>query len=117
KKENYAQLGLKVLWKSPLFENSRAFAMEETTITVHPVVNAIRKIDFAIALQAFVPDVEIGGSADIKGYGGLCLRLKLPEDLTFTSSTGAIIPPTEQIIAGSWMDFSSSNFGNDGKRN
>ena len=59
-----------------------------------------------------MPDVEIGGSDDEKGYGGLCARLKLPNDLTFTSSTGNIIPQTFQVKAGPWMDFSAS-FGGD----
>lgn len=116
KSESSARLALKVLWKSPLFQNSRPFVMEETTITVLPENNGMRKIDFAIALQAYVPNVEIGGSADIKGYGGFCLRLKLPEDLTFTSSTGPVTPETEQVKAGAWMDFSSTHFSSKEKK-
>ncbi len=103
-----AQLKLEVLWKSPLFENRKPFVSENTTITVHPLENDIRKIDFTIALKALVPAVEIGGSDDEKGYGGLCARLKLPDDLTFTSSEGPVTPKVEQIKAGPWMDFSAS---------
>ncbi len=102
------QLKLNVLWKSPLFENRKPFLSEHTTITVHPLHDAVRKIDFAIALKSLVPGVEIGGSDDEKGYGGLCARIKLPEDLKFTSANGPIIPQTLQIKAGDWMDFSGS---------
>ncbi len=108
KKNHSVQLQADVLWKSPLFENSKAFISERTTITVHSLQNSVRKIDFKITLKALVPGVEIGGSDDEKGYGGLCARLKLPEDLTFTSANGSVIPQNLQIEAGSWMDFSAS---------
>lgn len=105
--ENYAQLQLDVLWKSTLFEDSHPFISEHTTITVHQLQDSVRKIDFAISLKALVPDVEIGGSNDEKGYGGFCARLKLSENLTFTSANGQVTPQTGQINAGSWMDFSA----------
>ncbi len=107
-KKNSAKLELKVLWKSPLFENSEPFIIENTTITVYLLQDSIRKIDFIISLKALVPGVEIGGSDDEKGYGGLCTRLKLPKDLTFTSANGKVTPQLYQVSAGSWMDFSAS---------
>jgi len=107
-KEQIAQLKINVLWKSSHFENNKPFLSEFTTITVYPSQNDIRKIDFVISLQALVTGVKIGGSDDGKGYGGLCARLKLPEDLTFTSKDGAVVPQTLQIEAGPFMDFSAS---------
>lgn len=112
-KEQIAQLKINVLWKSSHFENGKPFLSEFTTITVYPFQNDIRKIDFAISLQALVAGVKIGGSDDEKGYGGLCARFKLPEDLTFTSKDGAIVPKTLQIEAGPGMDFSASFNGID----
>jgi hypothetical protein len=103
-----AELKLSIQWRSPLFENSRPFIGEATTITVHGLENDIRKIDFSISLKALVPGVELGGADNEKGYGGLCARLKLPDDLTFTSASGPVIPQTLQINAGAWMDFSGS---------
>lgn len=111
---NSAQLKLSVLWKSLLFENSQPFISEQTTVTVHPRQNSIRTIDFIISLKALVPGVEIGGSDDEKGYGGLCARLKLPKDLTFTSVNGKVTPQLGQVVAGPWMDFSAS-FGRKGE--
>lgn len=105
---NTAQLKLLVLWKYLLFENYTPIVSEETTITVHGVENNIRKIDFRISLNALVAGVEIGGADNEKGYGGFCARLKLPDNLIFTSLNDKVIPTTEQIITGPWMDFSAS---------
>jgi hypothetical protein len=105
--KNYGQLQLDVLWKSSLFENCHPFISEHTTITVYRLQDSVRKIDFVISLKALVPDVEIGGSNDEKGYGGLCARLKLSENLTFTSTNGKVNPQLGQITSGSWMDFSA----------
>ena len=113
-KNDFGKLELNVLWKSPLFENNNPFISEHTTITVHLLQDSIRRIDFIISLMALVPGVEIGGSDDEKGYGGLCARLKLPKDLTFTSANGKITPQLGRIKAGPWMDFSAS-FGRKGE--
>lgn len=111
-----AELKTNSIWKSPLFENSKPFLSEHTTITVHPLQNDIRKIDFKIALTALVPNVTLGGSDDEKGYGGLCARLKLPEDIIFISENKPVTPQTLQIKADPWMDFSAS-FGRSGETN
>ena len=103
-----ATLDLNVLWKSPNYEQGKAYLEEYTSIIVHPLKSGIRSIDFEISLQALVPGVSLGGSDDEKGYGGLCTRIKLPDDLVFTSDNRPVTPKTLQIIAGPWMDFSGS---------
>jgi hypothetical protein len=57
-----------------------------------------------------VPQLKIGGSADLKGYGGFCVRMRLPDSLNFTSEIGPVVPQELQIKAGPWMDF-SGRFG------
>lgn len=111
-----ASLDLAVLWKSPNYEHGKAYIKENTSIVVHQVKSGIRLIDFDISLQALVPGVSLGGSDDEKGYGGLCTRIKLPDDLIFTSTDGQVTPETLQIIAGPWMDFSGT-FGTVGDKN
>jgi hypothetical protein len=103
-----ATLDLEVQWRSALLENGRAFMKENTRITVYPTRAGVRLIDFEISLQALVQGVTMGGSDDEKGYGGFCARLRLPDDLVFTSEDGAVIPQTLQVIAGAWMDFSGT---------
>ncbi len=111
-----AELNLSVLWKSSQFQQNQPFVQERTTIVVHPLVSGIRAIDFEIDLKALVPGVSIGGADDEKGYGGFCTRIKLPENLRFTSENGQIEPQLFQIEAGSWMDFSAP-FGKNGELN
>ena len=103
------QLKINAQWKSSLFENKKPFLAEETYIAIHPRQNNYRIIDFSISLKALVPDVEIGGMNDEKGYGGFCARLSDQKKLTFTSVGGKIVPQLLQVEAGPWMDFSGQH--------
>lgn len=105
-----ARFNLEVLWKSSTFKSGDPFMNEYTTIVVHPQESGTRKIDFEIILKSMVPGFQIGGSADEKGYGGLCTRIKFPDRLVFTSENGPVTPQNLQIKAGPWMDF-SGDFG------
>jgi len=109
-----AILDLVVLWKSKSLENGGPYIEEKTTIIVHKREKNIRKIDFEITLKPLVPGIQIGGSADEKGYGGFCTRIIMPDNLTFTSENGPLTPQNLQIISGPWMDFSwtSESTGN-----
>jgi hypothetical protein len=103
-----------VIWKSDSL-NAGSFIRENSTITVHRLKENYRTIDFRIVLNPLVDSLQIGGSADEKGYGGFCIRMKMPPDLTFTSEKGAIEPRNLQITAGSWMDFTADFAGNGNK--
>ncbi len=110
-----AALATQLVWKSPALVgpggNPIAVVRERTTITVHPVANAHRSIDFDIRLKALLPNVKIGGSEDAKGYGGFSPRIKLSKDQVFRSSTGKLKPKKLPIKAGPWMDVSNSSWG------
>ena len=107
------QLKIRAKYKSPLFENEKPFLSEETEITIHPRQENYRIIDYSISLKALVPDVEIGGMNDEKGYGGFCLRLSEQKKMTFTSVEGEIVPQLLQVEVGSWMDFSGPHGQNE----
>jgi hypothetical protein len=113
--KNTAKLDVTVLWKSPNHENGSAYIQENTSILTHRLKSGIRMMDFEICLLALVPGVSLGGSDDEKGYGGLCTRIKMPDDLIFTSTAGRVTPETLQITAGPWMDFSGT-FGSQGSQ-
>ena len=108
-------MDLKVLWSSPIFNDSEPFLEERSKITVYPLKDGTRIIDFEISLAPLVEGFSIGGSDDEKGYGGFSVRLKLPDDLVFTSAQGPVTPENLQIQAGSWLDFSGS-FGRNGEQ-
>jgi len=81
---------------------------ENTRITVHQLTGRYRAIDFDIHLSALADSLKIGGSDDAKGYGGFCLRLKLPNDISFVSNDTAVTPIETAVNAGPWMDFTGS---------
>lgn len=101
-----------VLWKSPLWTDKhskeKAFVKETTTIKVHPKQPHYRLIDIEIALLALEKNMKIGGSEDEKGYGGFSPRIKLSDDVEFTSPNGKITPTNLAIPASEWMDISGS---------
>lgn len=62
-----------------------------------------RAIDFTIRLLALEPNVTIGGSEDVKGYGGFSPRLRLPDDVAFVGRTGPVEPEATPVEGGAWM--------------
>lgn len=83
-------------------------AKEITKITVHTATGQYRAIDFDIHLSALVDSLMIGGSDDAKGYGGFCLRLRLPEDVAFVSGDTVVTPKETAVYAGAWMNMTGS---------
>jgi len=110
--KNQAVMKIHAFWGSRVYQNAKSFMEEKTTIVVHMLQSSVRKIDFRISLHALVSGVTLGGSDDEKGYGGFSLRLRLPDNLVFTSVNGPVIPQELQIRAGPWIDLSGS-FGKD----
>lgn len=101
-------------WESPKWQNKKPFVRENSTVTVFAREKNYRILDFDIELNALVPGVRIGGSEDVKGYGGFSVRMKLPDDIKFISEQGEVTPETTQVAAGSWMNMAGSIAKNDG---
>ncbi len=101
-----------VIWKSPQWKdadgNEKGVVRETTTITVYPAEKTYRQIDFEISLIALEKNMRLGGSEDEKGYGGFSARIRLSDDIEFTSSTGKVIPDNVPVKAGGWIDISGS---------
>jgi len=81
---------------------------EETIITCKNKTGDQLEIDFDIRLTALHEGTRLGGSEDNKGYGGFSIRIKLPDDISFYSIEGKIIPKETAIQAGGWMDIQGS---------
>ena len=96
-------------WFSPDFAEGREPILEETAeVSVYPEESGVRLVDFDIRLAALQDGLRLGGSEDDKGYGGFSLRVKMLDDLRFTSVAGAIRPTRLALDAGDWVDFSGS---------
>ena len=106
------EFNIQTFWKSPLWIDShgaqKAFLDEKTKVTVYTKANNYRVIDFEISLLALEPDLKLGGSDDNKGYSGFSVRMKMPEDILFTSNDGEVSPTVGPESAGPWMDVSGS---------
>jgi len=103
-------------WKSLLWQDgSEAYLQEKTAITVHPKIGNYRRIDFEIELNALTDHLSIGGSDDEKGYSGFSIRMKLPEDVSFSGENGLVEPTNTAVVAGNSMTIGGS-FLKDGKK-
>ncbi len=115
KKSIILQSGM--LWKSVLGDNmSIPIVRENTRIRVYQSTSQYRVIDFDIQLFALQDSLKIGGSDDEKGYGGFCLRLKLPGDISFVSADTEVTPLETAVHAGPWMNFTGSFDGTDSRK-
>jgi hypothetical protein len=108
KEKTSVTLQSQMLWYATFENKTQPIIKEETNITVHTETQQYRAIDYDIHLFALVDSLKIGGSDDIKGYGGFCLRLKLPEDIQFISQNKEVIPQETAVKAGPWMDITGS---------
>ncbi|RYZ49191.1 MAG: hypothetical protein EOO14_21015, partial [Chitinophagaceae bacterium] len=95
-------------WFDSATASTKTILKETTSITIHKANEQYRQIDFNIHLLPLVDSVALGGSADEKGYGGFCVRLKLPDDIVFSSASGAITPVETAVEAAPWMRFSGT---------
>ena len=84
---------------------------ESAKITVRPATGNYRVIDFEIVLKPLMDNVKLGGSDDAKGYGGFCMRIKLPDDIRFISGDKDVTPADTALEAGPWMNFKMSDGG------
>ena len=109
KRKKRVMLQSEMIWNAELeHQKPTAIVSEKTKITVFKSTPQYRILDFDIHLFALADSLKIGGSNDEKGYGGFCLRLKLPRDLSFVSENKVVIPQETPVLAGSWMDFTGS---------
>ena len=109
KQNNAVVLNSEVLWLSSVDgQNREPIVRENLELMVHPSNDELMVIDFNFSLVALKDTIRIGGSEDEKGYGGFCLRLKLPQDIRFVAQDREIKPKTLAIDAGPWMDFRGS---------
>lgn len=102
-------LAVEVLWKSPMWLKhgvQSPVISENTKITIFPVVNDCRRIDFRIELKAMENGIRIGGSQDEKGYSGFSVRMTMVPGMKFTSAGTDVIPQNLSLAAGPEMDIS-----------
>jgi hypothetical protein len=108
-------LTAQVDWETPLHTGPDGamipIVRETTKIIARAASQSHRVVDFEIRLLAGVDGVRIGGSDDVKGYGGFSPRIKLSQATRFRSLDGEVEPITTAVAAGDWLDISGEQFG------
>lgn len=80
-------------------------ARETTKVRVFRVKDGARRIDFDTVITARADTLALGGSDDVKGYGGFSVRLVRPDRLAFGSNGKAVTPAVGPVEAGKAMGF------------
>lgn len=95
---------LVVDWKSSAWKNgTEPVVVENSSIRIYPSQGDRRQVDFDIQIRATHAETFVGGSDDDKGYGGFSIRIKLPDDIRFTSQTGVESPTKLAVAPSPWM--------------
>jgi len=110
---NAVMIESKVVWRSSIKGQREPIVREESKITVHESDDRMRIIDFDVDVYPMKDSMKLGGSDDEKGYGGFCVRLKLPQDIKFMARGREVEAQTLSIEAGPWMNFVGSFDGED----
>lgn len=84
-------------------------AREVTAVRIGPLTGEGRRLDFTTTLTPRIDGLSLGGSDDVKGYGGFSIRLVRPDQLTFASDGKVVTARTEAVAAGRGMGFSWPN--------
>lgn len=99
-------LSARMLWRATAAP--RDLLREHVIIRAYPAKKGYRIVDFDISLVPLTDSLALGGADDVKGYGGFCLRLLLPPDISFWSGGQEVEARETAVAAGPWMDFSGS---------
>lgn len=108
KNSRYMILQSEMIWNAQVENKIFPVVKEKTKITVYKSTPKYRVLDFNIDLYPLVNHFKLGGSEDEKGYGGFCIRLKLPKDISFVSGNDKVKPEETAVLAGPWMDITGS---------
>ncbi len=84
--------------------NFLSIVRESVRITCHPSRENLRILDFDLGFRALVDGVSIGGSDDVKGYGGFSPRIRLSDDVKFISQKGEVKAQNTAVEGGAWMN-------------
>lgn len=106
--------GLKTacLWYS-VHSGNTPFMQDETKIFLVAESPELRRIDIEITITSLIEDLYIGGSEDLKGYGGFSPRFVLPVNTVFEGRNGRVNPENTAVLAEDWVNITGkfSDFG------
>lgn len=100
----------KVYWMGQIPSQSKTGKLfkEKTRIIYTKPSDDLIELEFTIELKALRTGTKLGGSEDVKGYGGFSARVYLPDDLEFHARSGEIQAQNTAVQAGNWIEMKGS---------
>jgi hypothetical protein len=100
-----AQIDVQVKWIVPLHGRPTPIIEESSSIRAYPAADGRRRIEVSVGLRALRHGVELAGTDDEKGYGGLSMRFANPQ-LAEIESDGRVLRATVAgMQTGDWVAF------------
>jgi hypothetical protein len=100
-----AQIDMHVRWIVPMHGRPTPIIEENSSIRAYPAVDGRRRIDVSVGLRALRHGVELAGTDDEKGYGGLSLRVANPQLAEIESDGRVMHAAVAGMQTGDWVAF------------
>lgn len=84
---------------------------ESVSIDARPIKDGIRRLDFTLSFRALKKGITVGGSDNVKGYGGFSPRIRLSDDVKFLGQIGPVTPRNTAVEGGAWMNITRTLAG------
>lgn len=99
------QVDARATWRVPVHGVETAIIEESSSIRTYPLNEGRRRIVLEVRLRALRGGVQLAGTDDEKGYGGVSLRLGHAEQLDFLGDGRALQPLVAAVRAGEEVTF------------
>jgi hypothetical protein len=101
-----AQIGTQVRWVVPVDGRPTPIIEETSSIRAYPAIDGRRRIEVLVGLRALRHGVELAGTEDEKGYGGISLRVANPQLAEIESDGRTLHATVAGMQTGDWVAFS-----------
>jgi Methane oxygenase PmoA len=99
------QIDARATWRVPVRGVETTIIEESSSIRAYPLRDGQRRIVIAVRLRALRSGVQLAGTDDEKGYGGIALRFGRSEQLDFCGDGQALQPLVAAVRAGDELAF------------
>ena len=100
-----AQIGVQVRWVVPVDGRPTPIIEETSSIRAYPAIDGRRRIEVLVGLRALRHGVELAGTDDEKGYGGISLRVANPQLAEIESDGRTLHATVAGMQTGDWVAF------------
>lgn len=106
-----ARIEARLRWRVTLDGESVPIVEENSAIRAWPVSAGVRRVDVTVRLRALRPGVELAGTDDGKGYGGLSIRFANPQFVRIESGGRELLAVVDGMDAGPDVGFAWPTLG------